>query len=104
MNSQTSLFDEARARRTDPETSKMAAASVRNFQITHMRIRNLLRDYGPMTDECLVKLLAKFPGKYVSPSGIRTRRSELVAKGLVEYAGYKQVISTGRQARVWRAK
>ena len=100
MNSQTSLFDEARARRTDPETSHEAAASVRNIRGSQVRVINLLKAYGPMTDEKLVTF-AYHAG--MSPSGIRTRRSELVAKGLVEYAGYKQVMSTGRMARVWKA-
>jgi len=102
MNSQTSLFDEARARRTDPDTSHEAAASVWNIRTSQVAVLGMLRKYGPATDEQLISDMKRCP-LYMSPSGIRTRRAELVAKGLVEYAGYKQVISTGRQARVWKA-
>jgi hypothetical protein len=100
MNSQTSLFDEARARRTDPETSREAAASVRSLRMSQSYILRILRDVGPMTDEGLVGWVDP---NLMSPSGTRTRRSELVAKGLVEWTGRKIKMSTGRMAREWRA-
>lgn len=104
MNSQTSLFDEARARHSDPDTSHEAAASVRNIRESQQHILELLRRYGPLTDERLgFRHRAVFVGKFMSPSGIRTRRAELVAKGLVEWTGRKIKMSTGRMAREWRA-
>jgi hypothetical protein len=38
-----------------------------------------------------------------SLSGLRTRRSELVKKGLVEWTGDYETLNTGRRARIWKA-
>jgi hypothetical protein len=79
---QASIFDSgARARSRDPETSKAAAASVRNVRASHTRVLAMFRLYGDMTDESLAALLkdaARETGlKAMSPSGVRSRRSEL---------------------------
>lgn len=79
---QASIFDSgARARSRDPETSKAAAASVRNVRASHKRVLAMFRLYGDMTDESLAALLndaARETGfKAMSPSGVRSRRSEL---------------------------
>ena len=97
---QTNLF-EAHARRTDPETSHAAAESVRNLRMSQSYVLSILREVGPMTDECLQGWIDP---KVMSPSGIRTRRSELVKLGKVEWSGEKVPMSTGRMARVWRAR
>lgn len=97
----------AHARSTDPETSHRAAASTGDLRLSQGCILQLLRVFGPMTDEALCATYAKFGVQYEYPrqsdSGIRSRRAELVRLGLVEYTGEKLPISTGRLARVWGA-
>jgi predicted ArsR family transcriptional regulator len=96
-------FDEyewAHARRTDPETSHAAAASLKAETLSAQRARvyDYLKQYGPMTDAMLVAGILK-----MSPSGLRTRRSELVRMGLVEDTGRRERLRSGRKAIVWRA-
>lgn len=82
MIDQMEVFDSgARARSSDPKTSKDAAASVKNLRASHLRVLNMFVLYGDMTDEQLAEVLhdAERQGglKLMSPSGIRSRRSEL---------------------------
>jgi hypothetical protein len=95
----------AHARRTDPETSKAAADSVRGIRESQQFILGLFRRFGPMTDERLVLRVSEDRGPHVklSPSGIRTRRKELESLILVRFTGRREKISTGRLARVWEA-
>lgn len=79
---QLDVFDSgARARTSDPDTSKAAAASVQNLRASHRRVLAMFRAYGDMTDETLAEYLneaARDTGvKMMSPSGVRSRRSEL---------------------------
>jgi hypothetical protein len=75
--------DKARARRKDRQTSHDAAASVVNLGRTRDAILELFQLYGCMTDE---QLAAKYQYErsYLmapsSPSGLRSRRSELVKR------------------------
>lgn len=93
----------AYARRTDPETSHAAASSLRPDRIATLRSEVLcvFVAIGPMDDGALVGIL--HPRGW-SPSGIRTRRAELVESGLVEDSGIRQKLLSGRYAIVWRAK
>ena len=97
-----SLFDEphARARRTDPGTSHAAARSISSERIRQSQayVLGLLVQHGPMTDTALLEA-----ANNVSPSGVRTRRSELVTQGLVEDTGKRVRLETGRHAIVWGA-
>lgn len=82
QSGQTSIFDSgARARSSDPQTSKAAAASVVNMRASHRRVLAMFTLYGDMTDEQLADSLhdAEKQGglKTMSPSGVRSRRSEL---------------------------
>jgi hypothetical protein len=88
----------AHARNTDPATSHAAARSV---TLTPGRelVLSALRTFGPMTDEQLVPILA---GK-LSPSGTRTRRSELVSLGLVRATSKTRPLASGRDGIVWEA-
>ena len=79
---QRDVFDSgARARSSDPETSKAAAQSVQNMRASHKRVLAMFQAYGDMTDETLAEYLneaAQNTGmKPMSPSGVRSRRSEL---------------------------
>jgi hypothetical protein len=90
-----------RARTTDPSTSHEAADSVRKVSETQQLILDALKRHGPMCDE---QILGALPDTfYVSESGARTRRAELVAQGLVEDSGKTFQLSTGRKAIVWKA-
>jgi hypothetical protein len=60
-----------------------------------------LRDYGPMNDENLIKVWRKTQTKTASDSGIRSRRSELAATGLVIDSGERQRMDSGRMSIVW---
>lgn len=101
------LADEMRAhaRNTDPTTSHAAARSVRNQTDTHERILDLLERFGDATDEELViywrqmRDLADWPA--ISPSGLRSRRAELVDLGLVVDTGRRGKTASGRSCIVW---
>ena len=73
------------ARNTDPQTSHDAAASVSDILLTQEAVLELLRALGPKTDieirEAWKQQLAMV---LPSASGMRTRRKELVDKGLVQ--------------------
>lgn len=92
------------ARRTDPETSWAAARSIPADQLRESQraVLAMLRRFGPMTDEGIAEALAGT--QYViSPSGARTRRSELVAAGYVRDSGKRVRLPSGRQSIVWEA-
>lgn len=95
----------ARARKTDPKTSHEAAESVKlgDMSETQRAIVSLLtlRD---MTDEEL--FLRYFQGaetghwKHASQPGVRTRRAELVQKGVIRAKGFAKT-RFGRNCTVW---
>lgn len=93
------------ARSTDPETSHVAAASVGDLRLSQACVHRLLGTFGPMSDELLCALYEKFWRQYdypqQSPSGIRSRRAELVRLGLVVDTGEKVEMTSGRMAKVW---
>ncbi len=92
--------DVARARADDPETSREAAESVKPATITETQgaILALLR-FGPMTDEDIYRSLSVQIA--TSPSGARTRRAELVARGKVRFSGEYGETASGRRTRRW---
>jgi len=95
----------AHARMTDPSTSHLAAASVKNETLTKKVILGFLSN--PMTDEELVEYynLARVRIDSIpraSDSGIRSRRAELTRDFKVFAVGYKKTKS-GRKAIVWEA-
>lgn len=87
------------ARASDPETSHDAADSVRDLTRYRAEVLHTLTVCGPMTDEELVDLHMSTDGG--TPSGIRTRRAELVRLDRVRWTGDHVVGATGRRARVW---
>lgn len=94
---------QARARITDPETSHQAAASVRDMSRTQEIILNILKMRGPMTDEQIFEQWDMNISGHVSPSGLRSRRAELVRQGLVHNTGLTQANATGRKCTIWSA-
>lgn len=97
------MTDRAYARRTDPATSHEAAGSVRELTDRQRAVLTCFHVWGPMTDEQLVDRYQRSDRPAQSPSGIRTRRSELVARGDVIDTGEKATMTTGRKAILWDA-
>jgi predicted HTH transcriptional regulator len=89
-------------RRSDPETSREAAASISSERLreSQQHVLAILKTLGPLTDEWLCNYLATS----MSPSGARTRRAELVARGLVYDTGKRETLASGRKAVVWGAR
>jgi hypothetical protein len=91
------------SRRTDPETSHAAGAAVAPRTGTWRRkVLEALGDDAAagrrgLTD---IELERRWPG--ARPQTIRTRRSELVAAGLVEDSHDRRLTDTGSMAIVWR--
>lgn len=95
------------ARSTDPSTSHAAAESVTELTVKQAAVLRCLGLYeNGLTDQSLVMLYQHHARSsdlypYQSESGIRTRRSELVAQGLVRDSGRRRTTDSGRQAIVW---
>ena len=109
MNAQGSFFDPpdpyTRARRGDPVTSLEAAGSLAVVRLTKVRqgILDVLRAHPDgLSDEQIAA--AYFHGGFgpkASPSGLRTRRSELVEGGLIADSGRRTRTQSGRRTIVW---
>jgi len=89
------------ARSGDPSTSWDAAYSLSSKYIreSQERVYDMLYSIGPSIDEDLQSTSLH---NGMSPSSIRTRRSELVDLGLVVNSGEKRTTKSGRQAIVWK--
>jgi len=88
------------ARSTDPGTSWEAARSVQGITEHQGEVLAAYRGRKDMADEDLVLNLQR-SGSKQSPSGIRTRRAELVAQGLLVDTGDRVTGSTGRRMILW---
>lgn len=99
------LPDEAVARSTDPGTSWAAANSVDNLRSSQRAVLEVVRQSGPCHDELLAKRYERLrhgldlPKQ--SPSGLRSRRAELVAGGFLRDSGLKAKTAGGRKTIVW---
>lgn len=93
------------ARKTDPETSHEAADSFwgQAIRSSQQEVLDTLRRLGPLTDRALVAILYSADGPSQSPSGIRTRRSELWDMGLVYDSGLRNTAPSGRREIIWVA-
>jgi len=87
-------------RTQDPETSQAAGASVKGLAETYRIILTTLRQSGPMNDPALIRAFQS-SGKRASDSGIRSRRSELTAQGLIVDTGDRIKMESGRMSIVW---
>lgn len=91
---------QARARKTDPETSHEAATSVRDVRRSYQYVIRALR--RPAHDVVLIERYRKFAtAPRATDSGIRTRRKELVRLGMIVDTGRKVKLDSGRQSIVW---
>lgn len=98
----------AHARRTDPDTSKIAARSV-NVTRGQENVRRIIeRAFGPgkdftlddLVDACAEWWPRMIAGKW-TPSGVRSRCRELVDRGTVARVG-KRRLKTGRAGHIHR--
>ena len=90
----------AKARNTDPITSHLAAESVRDVTATQEYVLKALR--RNRTDVELVEAYRSLKtAPRASESGIRSRRAELVRKGMVVDTGRRVRLDSGRYAIVW---
>lgn len=96
-------LQQAHARRSDPTTSHAAAASVADLNATQRLVLRVLREIGPSSDERLAEYWQTHDVSSISPSGLRTRRAELVEKGLVVDSGQLVMTTGGNSAIVWEA-
>lgn len=92
----------ARARTTDPITSHEAAWSLSSetLRASQEAVLAAMRSYGfPIDDAKLAEVYSGDPPQ--SPSGLRTRRAELVDLGLVRDSGETTLLPSGRRAICW---
>lgn len=96
------MMKTTRARSGDPDTSHAAAEQVTAIRASQLRVKNMFVLYGDMNDKQLLAVLheaEKAAGlKVMSPSGVRSRRSELskpnmerIAEIIREYTGIPSV-------------
>lgn len=92
----------ARARRTDPETSHAAAQLLNPTKLgdSQAQVLALFRRYGFMNDAALVERAAAQNVRQ-SPSGLRSRRAELVALGILRETSERKRLESGRLSIVW---
>ncbi len=96
------LFPHAHARREDPETSKAAARSLTPQALGKQQalVLGFFEEYGPMADTQLVSAVYR-AGITASPSGLRSRRAELVAIGKLKDSGRRLLGPSGRLHTIW---
>lgn len=91
----------ARARLTDPSTSHEAAASVSGISRAQALILDILKTYGPMTDDEILRVYLH--SEDISPSGCRSRRATLVDMGRVRDSGLRGKTASNRNCVIWKA-
>lgn len=91
------------ARLTDPPTSHSAAESAAARQTQHQAdVLVVLSHWPGLTDEEIARFHREaFPDRPQSPSGLRTRRSELVTQRKVRDSGKRRMTASGRKTIVW---
>lgn len=100
----------AGARLTDPETSRQAARSISRDKMrkTQRQIIEVLTRFGSACDEDIQIYFSQLSDveswPLQSPSGLRSRRAELVKAGLIVDSGERSKTSSGRQTIVWELK
>jgi hypothetical protein len=94
---------QAHARRSDPSTSKEAAASVVNMTKNREAVLATFEQCGELTDFELVSAYGHDDGSMPdqSESGLRTRRAELVRMGKLRDSGKTRDNANGRRCVVW---
>ena len=98
MSDQLQLFSEPAVRRTDPSTSRDAAAAVTpEAARQECRIMERFAMFGPMNDD---ELCARSPQWH--PPTIKTARSRLSKRGFLVDTGERRPSNRGRDQIVWK--
>ena len=104
---QAELFSPA-WRGNDPETSQQAATSIskENLSASRQAILELFQKHGAMHDEDLAAryavLASEGSAPFLSPSGLRSRRSELCRAGYLEDSADRGKTHSGRASIIWK--
>lgn len=102
-------FTPAMKRRARRAPTRRAVRNRPSITPRQRAVYHIIKRHGPMTDTTLVahypvlRLYLDRPYPEQSPSGLRTRRSELEAKGYVQDSGTKQRTASGKSAILWEA-
>ena len=100
----------AHARHTDVATSHLAARSVEDLNAKQRAVLKIFENYsrGPLSDELLIVAYHGYSDRpeypKQSPSGLRSRRSELVRAGLLVDSGHRGRTASGRSTILWKLK
>ena len=98
MSAQLSVFDAPLARRRDPATSHIAAASMQAGAAAHRAlILAVLRDGLPRT---YVEIAS---ATRLDPIAVARRMAELLRAGLVRRLPETRLTPSGRPAHLWKA-
>lgn len=92
----------AHARTSDPATSHAAAASLSSATLreSQQEVLDLFVEFGRMHDQLMIER-ADDAGSKQSPSGLRTRRSELVTKKKLRATSERVILPSRRGSIVW---
>lgn len=97
-----------KARISDPETSHEAAASLDPTKLSELMIAiiQITREAGKITDGDLISKYYEysqiFGWEVYEPQTIRSRRSDLVKAGKIEFSGEYGITRSGRRTRMWK--
>ena len=94
MNGQLSLWDYVHARKSDPETSKLAARSV-NTTMLEACVYGALKAHGPLTINEVAEILR------LSLVTVSPRFAPLRDKGLIKDTGKRKTGESGRGRTIW---
>jgi hypothetical protein len=96
-----------RSRRRNPETSLEAHDTIWCPNRVQSIILDIICQHGPICDDQIARRYyqraARTGDVLPSPESLRTRRSELVDKGLVEFSGVFTLTESLRRTREWSA-
>jgi hypothetical protein len=94
-----------RVRARSEATSWDAAVSVgtEKGRKTFQRVYGILTQFGALTDSEISDMYKNMYNDPVSPSGLRSRRAELVVAGWVKATGNRRKNHRGRDEMVWEA-
>lgn len=93
--------ERAHARRSDPETSHAAAESISTDRLRRSQeaVLAVFDELGGRASDSQVAV--RYSGPRQSPSGLRTRRRELVDLGYLRDSGERVMLPSGRRSIVW---
>lgn len=83
----------------------MTSTKIKGVSVTASQaaVYSVLKEHGPLPDHALVPIVQHVAQSHQSSSGIRTRRLELVGKGLAVATLDRVTMPSGRRARVFKA-